>query len=259
MKLLLISLSILLLIPNFLHVKLEPTPVYDHIEKYDTSLGYITSIKQLIHVADSIALARKIDKDSLKYAITVATLIRNRFYHGFSQYPLNENWIAAVGEYCFGYGLASIVKPDDILKYHYGGCSQQTIVLMEVMKNKNISYRSVGFPHHYASELQINGKWYFFDPNMEPSISDSQRLESNWNGYPDSLKKYYDRTHFSDLDWKFGKNLRVTRGNINSKVAPNAALFQLVTHYLSRTLWIIPLVIALKIRKSAKAGRSLVQ
>ena len=118
------------------------------------------------------------------------------------------------------------------------------------MKNKNISYRSVGFPHHYASELLIQGKWYYFDPNMEPSMSDSQRLETNWKGYADSLKKYYDRTHFADLDWKFGNNLRVVQGQVNAKVATNARIFQTITHYLSRTLWLVPLILVFAKKKN---------
>ena len=184
MKPLLIALSVLFLIPNFFNINLEKTPQYDHKEKFDPSLSYINSVDELIHVSDSAAKAKNIQQGSLQYAITVATILRNRFYHGFSQYKLSQNWIAAMGEHCVGCGLASLVKPDEILKYSYGGCSQQSLVLMEVMKRKNISYRSVGFPHHYAVELNINNGWYFFDTNMEPNISDSDRLESRWKAWP---------------------------------------------------------------------------
>ena len=253
MKILLISLSLLLLAPNFIHLSLDKKPVYDHKEKFEPSLSYINSIDKLIDVSDSTAYSNHVCEGTLEYAITVANVIRNRFYHGFSEYPLNENWIAAVGERCFGYGLASIVNPDDILKYSYGGCSQQSIVLIEVMKRKHISYRSVGFPHHYASELCFHKNWYFFDPNMEPVISDSQRLENNWKGYADSLKKYYDKSRFPDLDWKFGNNLRVTLGRVNAKTAPKAMVFQTVTHYLSKSIWLLPILIAFRLKKSTKS------
>lgn len=241
-----------MLVPNFLHLSLEKKPVYDHIEKYDPAMQFINSVDVLIRVADSIAEINQVKNGSLQYAIIVSTIIRSRFYHGFSIYPLNENWIAAIGEKIFGLGLASLVKPDDILKYRYGGCSQQTIILMEVMRRKGISYRSVGFPHHYASELAFQNNWYFFDPNMEPKLSDSDRCEQRWKGSADSLKKFYDRNHFKDLDWKFGNNLPVTLGLVNATPAPHAVIFQTVTYYLSRTLWLIPLILAFRRRTVIK-------
>ncbi len=249
MKLLLIALSALLLLPNFFNIHLEERPQYDHKELFNPGLAYINSTEKLIEIADSTAKQKNISQNSLAYAIMVSQILRNRFYHGFSRYPLNENWIAATGEYFLGYGLASIVKPDDILKYSFGGCSQQSIVLIEVMKRKNISYRYVGFPHHYATELKFNNNWYFFDPNMEPNIPDSERLESKWNCCADSLKKYYDTTRFKDLNWKFGKNLTVVFGNVNATPAPHARLFQTTTGYLSKTLWLFPLVIIFYHRK----------
>jgi len=242
MNLLLIVISLFLFLPNLFNIHLEADPVYDKKEKYNPSLSYINSTEKLIKVSDSIAKLNNISSDSLAYAITVSQVLSDRFYHGFSRYPLNQNWIAAAGEYFFGYGLASIVKPDDILKYSFGGCSQQSIVLAEVMKIKNISYRSVGFPHHYATELKFNNNWYFFDPNMEPDIPDSTRLESNWNFCAETLKKYYDTTRFKDLNWKFGNN-NVTHGRINAAAAPNASLFHSTTKYLSKTLWLFPLIV----------------
>jgi hypothetical protein len=249
MKLLFIAISALLLIPNFFDINLAETPVYDKKEQFNPGLAYINSTEKLIEIADSISVADNIPQGSLQYAGTVSQILRSRFYHGFSRYPVNQNWIAAVSERMFGFGLASIVKPDDILKYSFGGCSQQSIVLIEVMKRKNIPYRFVGFPHHYATELKFDNNWYFFDPNMEPNIPDSARLESKWNCCADSLKKYYDTTRFKDLDWKFGKNLNVKFGNVNAATAPNAEIFHTTTKYLSKTLWLFPLLIVFYRRK----------
>lgn len=248
MKLILIAISLLLLMPNFFDVHLAKIPTYDQKEQFDPGLAYLNSTEKIIWVADSIAREKNISQGSLAYAVTVSDILGKRFYHGFSRYPLNQNWIAATSEQLFGYGLASIVKPDDILKYSFGGCSQQSIVLMEVMKRKNVSYRFVGFPHHYATELKFKNDWYFFDPNMEPNIPDSDRLESKWNCCADNLKKYYDTTRFKDLDWKFG-NDSVIHGNINAPAAPNAELFHTTTKYLSKTLWIFPLIIVFYRRK----------
>lgn len=251
MKYVLIAISALLLLPNFFNIHLEDKPQYDHKELFEPGLAYINSTEKLIAVADSIAKQKNIRDNSFAYALTVSTILRNRFYHGFSRYPLSENWIATTGESLFGYGLGSIVKPDDILKYSFGGCSQQSIVLIEVMKRKGIPYRYVGFPHHYATELQFNNKWYFFDPNMEPNIPDSDRLESKWNCCAENLKKYYDTARFKDLDWKFGKNLNVKIGEVNAATAPHAVIFHTTTKYLSKTLWLFPLVIVFYRRKKS--------
>ncbi|MDB5222985.1 MAG: hypothetical protein JWN83_1652 [Chitinophagaceae bacterium] len=249
----LIGISVLLLLPNFFNIHLEKTPQYDHKELFNPGLAYINSTEKLIEVSDSTAKQNNIPQNTLAYAITVSKILRNRFYHGFSRYPLNQNWIAATGEYFLGYGLASIVNPDDILKYSFGGCSQQSIVLTEVMKRKNISYRKVGFPHHYATELRFNNNWYFFDPNMEPNIPDSDRLESKWKCCGENLKKYYDTSRFKNLDWAFGKD-SVTFGIVNAVPAPNATLFHTTTKYLSKTLWLFPLVIVFYRRKKVSTG-----
>lgn len=250
MKLLLITLSVLFLIPNFFKNALEKTPQYSHYESYDPQLSYINSIDKLIFVADSIATPGNIKQGSLPYALIINKIISNHFFHGFSHFTLDKNWIAAAGEYCFGHNLSCIVKADDILKYGYAGCSQQAIVLIEAMKRKNIPYRSVGFPHHYALQLKLDEKWYFFDPNMEPVISDSERTNNTLLFSADSIKKYYDRKHFTDLDWKFG-NGKPALGKENAVIAPNAKIFHTSSFYLSKTLWLFPLMLAFYPRKKS--------
>ncbi|MGH2566239.1 MAG: hypothetical protein ACRDE5_17095 [Ginsengibacter sp.] len=221
---------------------LEKKPVFNQRELYDPSLSIINSVPQLIAYADSVAYKHQLRTGTLQYAELVSFIIRRRFYHGFSNYTLNQNWIAATAQYFFGMGLACPVNPDEILQYPCAGCSQQAIVLMEAMKRKSISYRSVGFPHHYATELSFNNSWYFFDPDMEPSIPESDRIETSWNASSDSLKKYYVLDSRKLLDWGFGKSLKVKVGDTNAAPAPRAYFFQLVTKYLSRISWLFPLI-----------------
>jgi hypothetical protein len=128
------------------------------------------------------------------------------------------------------------------MHHAYAACSQQAMVMMEILKRKKLSYRSVGFPHHFALEVLVNGKWYYFDPNMEPNITKDERLESFWGAKADNLKQYYDTARFKDLDWKFGKDLEVTHGSVNQKYAGNVRIFQSVTGVFSKILWILPLL-----------------
>ncbi len=243
MKGLLITISALLLLPNFLWLNPQPVASYNGKEAYDPALERLNSVSKLIKFTDSIATEKKIQTKSLDYALLVTMTLRKRFYHGFSHYSLNQNWIAALTQYCFGRDAAAIVDPDKIMKYPYGGCSQQSIVFMEVMRRKGFDYRNLSFPHHYASELKIGNDWYFFDPNMEPNIPDSERRESAWKGSCDSLKKYYNKDIYKELDFTFGKAQRVIHGKVNGQLAPNARLFQVWTGFASKVLWVFPLII----------------
>ncbi|MDQ6889572.1 MAG: hypothetical protein M3Z56_04760 [Bacteroidota bacterium] len=257
MKLFLLFCAGILLTLNFLNISIEKNPEYNHVEQYDASLLPINSLKKLTEYADSAASEKQVKNGSVQYAILVASIIRNRFYHGFSTCNFRKNWIAASSQFVVGKGLACPVDPDEILQYPFAGCSQQAIVLMACMKRKNISYRSVGFPHHYAVELMLDGCWYFFDPDMEPKINEKERLEQSWDKSADSLKKYYSLS-LNHLDWGFGRSQPIKVGRINSDPATNASIFQSVTKYLSKTLWILPLmIVAYPKKKTVQKNSSL--
>ena len=121
-------------------------------------------------------------------------------------------------------------------------CSQQALVMMQVLRNKNINYRSLGFPHHYAMEVLINKEWYFFDANMEPGITKEQRMLSSWKHRNDNLKQYYNAGIFTNLDYQFGSNLAATIGTINEVPAQKAKAFHTVTGILSKIAWLFPLM-----------------
>ena len=197
--------------------------------------------------ADSLS-QKKYKRNSLQYSLVVSDVLEKRFYHGFSVYSLSQNWIAAVTQYLLGHYVANPVLPEDILKYPYAGCSQQAIVLTEVMKKNQVPYRSLGFPHHYATELEFNNSWYFFDTNMEPVMTVEDRNLKNWNHNSDQLKKFYHK-NFAAINWGLGDGLKAEVGKIDAAPAPRASLFQIVTKYLSRLLWITPFLIAVYPRK----------
>ncbi len=192
--------------------------------------------------ADSIP-QKKYSRNTLEYALVVSDVLENRFYHGFSAYSLRQNWIAAVTQYLFGHYVANPVLPEDILKYPYAGCSQQAIVLADIMKKNQVPYRSLGFPHHYATELAFNNTWYFFDTNMEPEMTPEDRDLKNWDHNSDWLKKFYHK-NLAAINWGFGDGLKPDVGKINAAPAPRASIFQILTKYLSRLLWVLPFSLA---------------
>lgn len=248
MKIFYLALSLLLLLPNFLNITLGEKPEYNKVEFFDPSLAKINSVQKLINYSDSIS-HNEYRRNTLEYALVVSDVMEKRFFHGFSIYTLRQNWIAAVSQYLFGHYLADPVIPDDILKYPYAGCSQQAIVLSEVMKKNHVSYRKLGFPNHYATEVQFNNSWYFFDTNMEPDMTPEDRNLKNWNHNSDELKKFYHK-NFDAINWGLGDGLKADVGEVNATPAPRALLYQTVTKYLSRLLWLVPLFLALYPRKT---------
>lgn len=247
LRIILVCFSALLWLPNFIDFSFEKRPLFCNSELYEPGLNSLNSLSKIIEYTDSVADARNVKKNCPEYGVIVSNTIKKRFYHGFSVLGFKENWLASLTQKCLGKNLAKPVEPDEILTFPFAGCSQQVIILMSIMKAKNIPYRSVGFPHHYAVELFLNKAWYFFDPDMEPNMLIDDRLEKNWKRSPDSLKKYYQLSQ-SQLNWGLGTSSDIQVGAANAAPAPNAKLFQKITFVLSRTLWLLPLLLAFSIK-----------
>ena len=239
----LLVLSLLLFLPNFFNIDIFPGPKYNHRESFSPQLSYINTVEKLKKYVDSIAAEKKFLPNSFDYVMTIATAIKYRFYHGFSHFLLSENWIAVLTGKLIKEDHACKVQPETIMKHSYAACSQQEIVMMSVLRKNNIPYRPVFFLHHYAIEVFVEDKWFYFDPNMEPEISKEQRMEKSWKHQADNLKQYYDTILFNNLNYTFGVGLTAANGPVNVIPAPHARFFQAVTGILSKTLWGIPLLL----------------
>lgn len=256
-NILLLCLTALLILPNFIKKDINHpsnvAPVYDGKELFDPRLSFINSLDALERYSDSLANASGIETGDTAYLLLLEAILKRRFYHGYSHHPINQNWLAAVGEYVLGHGLSCTVYANDILKYPYAACSQQAIVMTGLLKRKGISYRAVLFVHHYALEAMHNNEWYLFDPNMEPQMSFQQRLHHRWATNTDYLKSLYPERHAAHIDYVFGKGTTAYWGKPNEKLAPNAKIFQSVTGFLSCWAWVLPLVLLLV--RLGKRGR----
>ncbi|MFN8250087.1 MAG: hypothetical protein U0T68_14130 [Ferruginibacter sp.] len=250
LKPLLIISAIVLAIPNFIPRDINEQLPYNQAERYHPVLAEINSIDKLEKYVDDEAAIKKIDIHTPQYPLLLAYFISCRFYHGFSHWKLSENWIAAVGEKVTGIGLSCKVKPDDIMKHPDAACSQQALVMMEILKRKKIDYRKVGFPHHYALEVKVQDRWYYFDPNMEPKMNLTQRIHENWNGDNDLLKQYYDSAKHHNLSYQFGDKQKAAFGTINEIPAQRLKLFQDTTSILSKIAWCFPLILLFATKRS---------
>lgn len=240
-----VILSFALLLPNFFptHSVISASGKADW-DQFDPNLALrLQSVDDLLQYADSVAATTWSRPDTYQYAEILSQVVRKRFYHGYSHYSLKENWIASLMGDFFWDHLSAIVLPDDIMKHPMAACSQQSIVMINCFRKKKIDYRTVGFAHHFALEGHINGKWYFFDTNMEPdfnivprqSIADLKDKGELYRIYSAKLTPASLETMLANLCY----------GKLNAAPAPRASIFHLVTNWLSKTLWLIPLAAAL--------------
>jgi len=227
-------------------------------EDFDPSLFRLNSVETLINYCDSIydfrhgnAAGKDFEKN---YTSIVSSVLRKRFYHGYSYYGLKTNYMAFLVSKTINDGYRAIVVPRDILKYPAAACSQQTIIMMEILKKKKITYRKIGFQGktsgHFSIEVFYDGDWHFYDTNMEPDeavLNAYNRPDiATLSGNKDLLLKAY-KNYPEELILDVFPTY--TYGPVNSFPAPRGIIFQQVTQILSYTLWIFFLILFLYVRR----------
>ena len=237
----------------------QSTPVYNHTEAYDPALSRLNSLGMLERYCDSIYSQRIFEDPAAQFQTTytevVSTTIRNRFFHGYSYYSFNDNYISTVSSKITIPGLNALVIPDEILKYPYAACSQQSLVMMEVLKHRGFKTRKVGFlgkkfGGHFAFEVFYDNAWHFNDPNLEPDknvLNDYGRPGIDFLVHnPDVLLKAYSRYPKEKIMDIFPNYFY---GPVNTFPAPRAIIFQKITKFLSYTSWLFFLVAFLIVRR----------
>ncbi|MBK6384542.1 MAG: hypothetical protein IPF69_14045 [Chitinophagaceae bacterium] len=109
-------------------------------EEFDPALSRLNSTERIINYCDSLydQQYKNSDVDDFQkyYTEILSSVIRKRFYHGYSYYGLRTNYMAFLFSKVFANGYRAIIVPDDILKYPAAACSQQSIIMMEVLRKK---------------------------------------------------------------------------------------------------------------------------
>ncbi|HMK25849.1 MAG TPA: hypothetical protein VK483_07435 [Chitinophagaceae bacterium] len=232
-------------------------PVYNNVEEYDPSLARLNSIDKLVKYCDSLYLVTVStnNEDEIKkdYTDIVSSVVRKRFYHGYSYYGVSRNYMSLLLSKLTIPGLDAVVIPDEILKYSFAACSQQSIVVMEVLQSKGFETRKVSFQGktsgHFCFEVYFEGGWHFYDTNMEP---DPNVLQAYGRpgitflvNHPDILLKAYGQYPKNEVMDIFPT---YTFGEINKFPAPKALIFQKLTKILSYFIWFFFLFIFLIVR-----------
>jgi len=217
---------------------------YSRKELFNIELSRFKNVDDITAHIDGIYSATHeiSDIDTLSYVKITSDVIKKRFFHGLSHYSFKENWIAALSGKLLWDHLSAIVKPDDILNYTEGLCSQQTIVFLEILKRKGIKTRWVGLgykegPGHFLAEVNYHGKWHLYDVNKEPKwerITHHHESMDYYMSYPDSLFLTYEgiieRKSFNKIMEK------VVFGEVNEFPAKDMLVFHSVTKLLTYLL-----------------------
>jgi hypothetical protein len=215
-------------------------------EKYDKDLISINSIEKLDSVVN-LDLAKF--GDTTKTILFIDELLKRRFYHSYSEFSLNDNWIAVVcGEFLWG-NFKFPVGPDDILKYPMAACSQQGILFQDQLHKLNIPFETIAFKTyrnnkefgHYAVSAFYHNQWHFYDTNQEPVI-----VDSTMPSIEKIIKtKLYEKMYISPTNIStqfFFKTKSYRRSHHNAYSAPRMYQFHKVSLFLSNWLWLILLV-----------------
>lgn len=234
-------------------------PVYNNFEEYDPSLIRLNNMDKLSGYCDSlfenVAYKSADVKFERVFAELAAKTVRRRFFHGYSEYGIGNNFMATFVSSAINMkGLNAVVIPNDILKFPYAACSQQSIVLMELFKHKGFSTRKVGFKGkkygHFCFEVYYYGSWHFFDPDMEPDVTVLNKYNRPSIAFLAKNKEIllsaygkYSRDMVMDIfpNYFYGKP--------DEFPAARAILFQRISKFLSYTIWTFFLFLFIVFRK----------
>jgi hypothetical protein len=218
-------------------------PVALKDDDFDPSLMRLNTMAKLEAYCDSFYLANRTTR---VYPGIVSQVVRKRFFHGYSYYNVYNDPIAVMCSPVIKEGLSAIVLPNDILKYPYAACSQQSLVGMELIRKKGFQVRKVTMydnptqKGHFAFEAFYDNDWHYFDPNQEPDYEVLKKYNrpsvAFLNEHPDIIAAAYCKKD----QQLFQRLLRSSEfGPVNEKLAPMATFYQRSTKFFSNFGWLI--------------------
>lgn len=203
-------------------------------ETFDRSLGRLNTIARLQDYIDSCAAAGQVRPGSKEEVLLINGILERKFYHGYSHYSAQDNfWAYLAGKYVWDH-LSAIVLPEDLVKHPMAACSQQALVMMQLLQERGYQVRKLILQRHYLLEVFYDQGWHMFDPNKEPS---SQGLpHDSLDAYliNGKLSQAYSRTLSPEqVKTMFGRR---AIGKVNAVEARNARVFHCITKSLSQPM-----------------------
>lgn len=160
--------------------------------------------------------------------------IRRRFYHSYSFFDPDENWLAYLAGYAW-IDLRSPVIPDDILKHPEAACSQQVIVFDALARRLGLDAAVIALDHHMAAAVKLDAHWQVYDADLKIQPR-SYPLSALLAGDPRITLMYGHFGTAIDLGGQAARrSIRLVQ--VNANPAPHATLFHELTAALSRWGW----------------------
>jgi hypothetical protein len=245
---LLVSVTLIALYQKFL---CSPNTIEEGIsikEAYDPALSRIQSIQDF---DNELKTRLKNDfSDTSKIVNMIDEILRNRFYHGYSEYTFNDNWVAYLASKVY-WGIKHPVIADDILKFPMAACSQQGLLFQAMLSKHNISYSTITFSNidmqhsgHYAVSAFYNNSWHFFDSNQEPlKLKGNPSIETLIQ--QNQLGKIYKGNLNITTQWLNEKiqNKAIKMEGINQSNGKKMMLLQSFLGFFSKWMWLISVIL----------------
>lgn len=224
--------------PFFIKKNKLTQKLYSSNELYNPKLLAFNSVSKAIHFLDYTHNIKPHQTfDTLAFVNSTSNFIKQRFSFGLANYSYTDNWIAALCADLFWEHFSAIVNPNDILKQQEGICSQQTMVFLEILKQKHVNVRSVGLgnqikgPGHFICEVNYNGSWHLYDVTKEPNWNEIENKHFSMEYYIQNkelfMKIYNGKISVELLSLYLNE---VSYGKPNQFPAKNMLLFHQVTY-----------------------------
>jgi hypothetical protein len=133
------------------------------VEIFDPELTSVSTLKAAREEVGKMAPVGGFHSQR-EIAIAIESVLRRRFYHGYSEYVFLENpFLSAIS--LLKPDVRAIIDPNDIIKFPYAGCSQQAIVFQALLSSYGIQYATLGtaIPKHFTSLAKLDGTWSYVD------------------------------------------------------------------------------------------------
>lgn len=209
-------------------------------EAYDVRLSNVKNLQQV----DSIFKIHLSNDDTLNAVNAIDHFIRNRFYHGYSRYTMNDNWIAYLAGFVWQ-DFKLIVSPKETIRYSSAACSQQELIFQTILKQNNIRFRTVAFepvPNrysgHFTLEVFVNNDWHYYDTNLEPKILGNERPSLAQIKKDSLYLKMYNKSFNQTLQFMFQES-NVYPKDENVIPGQKMIIFQTLTGWMSNYLFLL--------------------
>ena len=223
----------------------QPRPVAPQGEMFDPGLAEIDTLdKAEVWIRNSIETP---DPSDAETADAIARFMRLRFFHDVAYFSLSDNWLAWLAGFVRS-ELATPVRPDDLLKYRRGICSQQALVFQALLDRFGLDYATIGFdaPPHMLVGAKIDGVWALYDSDKEPrrnrvipysEVLKGEVLVELYGGKPGTPK--YGFNNDVGLQWRQAvREGKVEIKDFNTYPAARGAAFHALTEVFSRFGWV---------------------